>query len=334
MPGEYRSPGGGDNLFLASIVAVNAETGEYCGTTRRRPEDSWDFTATMPIILADLHIEGRTRKVLMQAPKNGFFYVIDRVNGQADLGGEVHAGESLGHARRPEDWPAGASTGSEIHHRSRTLMTPSVAGAHSWHPMAFNPNTGTRVFPARRSTGGRSRWIRLQGAGRARTAREHRYRRKDDAERAEMMKLADSRERGWLTAWDPVKQKEVWHVPQERAGNGGALTTAGNLVFAGTAAKQARRLSRRQRRQAVGAGRADRAARRADHVHRSMASSTSPVNAGWGGGWRWRSCEAGAGCSAPTRDCWSSSSVERRPCRRCLRAARFHCRRLQRRQLT
>jgi quinohemoprotein ethanol dehydrogenase len=104
--------------------------------------------------------------------------------------------------------------------------------------MAFNPNTGLVYFPAQehwwvfsidpdyKAPDGPAQRINTGTGG------------KMTPERAEMMKIADSRERGWLTAWDPVKQKEVWHVAQERAGNGGALTTAGNLVFAGTAAKQ------------------------------------------------------------------------------------------------
>ena len=79
---RVRSPGGGDNLFLASIVALNADTGEYVWHYQTAPGDTWDFTATQHIMLADLEIGGETRKVLMQAPKNGFFYVIDRTDGE------------------------------------------------------------------------------------------------------------------------------------------------------------------------------------------------------------------------------------------------------------
>jgi len=79
---RYRSPGGGDNLFLSSIVAINPDSGEYVWHYQTTPSDNWDYTATQHLILADLEINGTQRKVIMQAPKNGFFYVIDRTNGQ------------------------------------------------------------------------------------------------------------------------------------------------------------------------------------------------------------------------------------------------------------
>ena len=78
----YRSPGGGDNLYLSSIVALKPKTGDYVWHYQTTPGETWDFTATQHIILADLNIGGQTRKVLMQAPKNGFFYVLDRTNGK------------------------------------------------------------------------------------------------------------------------------------------------------------------------------------------------------------------------------------------------------------
>jgi quinohemoprotein ethanol dehydrogenase len=233
----YRSPGGGDNLFLASIVAVNAETGEYVWHYQVAPEDSWDFTATMPMVLADLQIEGRARKVLMQAPKNGFFYVIDRETGEL-ISAEKFTPVNLWATHVDLKTGRPAVTKVARYGTKPVLLTPSVAGAHSWPPMAFNPNTGLVYFPAQEHW-----WVfsldpdykspEEAGARRVSTGTGGRM----TPERAALMKTADSRERGWLTAWDPVKQKEAWHVPQERAGNGGVLTTAGNLVFAGTAAK-------------------------------------------------------------------------------------------------
>jgi quinohemoprotein ethanol dehydrogenase len=234
----YRSPGGGDNLFLASIIAVKANTGEYVWHYQVAPEDSWDFTATMPIILADLQIDGATRKVLMQAPKNGFFYVIDRATGQL-ISAEKFTPVNLWATHVDLKTGRPAITKEARYGTKPVLLTPSVSGAHSWPPMAFNPNTGLVYFPAQEHW-----WV---------YSRDPEYQPPDEAthaqrintgtggkmtpERAEMMKVADSRERGWLTAWDPVKQKEVWHVPHERAGNGGVLTTAGNLVFEGSAAR-------------------------------------------------------------------------------------------------
>ena len=79
---KARSPSGGDNLYISSIIAVNADTGEYAWHYQTTPGDSWDFDATQTITLADLTIDGQPRKVLMQANKNGFFYVLDRVSGK------------------------------------------------------------------------------------------------------------------------------------------------------------------------------------------------------------------------------------------------------------
>lgn len=232
----YRSPGGGDNLFLASIVAVRWDTGEYVWHYQEVPGDSWDFTATMPIILADLQIDGKLRKVLMQAPKNGFFYVLDRVTGEL-ISAEKFTPVNLWATHIDLKTGRPAITREARYGIEPVLLTPSVAGAHNWNPMAYNPMTGLVYFPAQ------EHWWPFSidpdykvpdgpaqrtstGTGGPMTPK-----------RMELMKLADSREKGWLTAWDPVKQKEVWRVPHERAGNGGVLTTAGNLVFEGTAAR-------------------------------------------------------------------------------------------------
>ena len=111
---QYRSPGGGDNLFLASIVALKPDTGEYVWHYQTTPGETWDYTATQPMMLADLTIDGQPRKVLMQAPKNGFFYVLDRTTGKLHLGEAVRAGE-LGERHRPEDRPADRRPGGALH---------------------------------------------------------------------------------------------------------------------------------------------------------------------------------------------------------------------------
>jgi quinohemoprotein ethanol dehydrogenase len=79
---RLRSPGGGDNLYLSSILALRPDTGELVWHYQTTPGDMWDYTATQHMILADLTVDGRVRKVLMQAPKNGFFYVLDRQTGE------------------------------------------------------------------------------------------------------------------------------------------------------------------------------------------------------------------------------------------------------------
>ena len=138
----YRSPGGGDNLYLSSIVAIRPETGEYVWHYQTTPADTWDFTATQHIMLADLEIGGRTRQVLMQAPKNGFFYVLDRATGEL-----ISADNYV-----PQNWTSGIdmATGRPVvlpEARFDTtgqpfIGTPGAGGGHSWHPMAFSPAEG------------------------------------------------------------------------------------------------------------------------------------------------------------------------------------------------
>ncbi|MDB5719360.1 MAG: qbdA 1, partial [Sphingomonas bacterium] len=143
---QIRSAGKGDNLFLSSIVAVNPDTGKYIWHYQETPAESWDFTATQPIILADLAIGGRPRKVLMQAPKNGFFYVIDRATGQlvsAEKYANVNWAEKIDlKTGRPVEYPR-ARYASDT-----TFMNPAGIGAHAWHPMAFSPKTGLVYIPA------------------------------------------------------------------------------------------------------------------------------------------------------------------------------------------
>ncbi len=152
----YRSPGGGDNLFLASIIAVNAETGEYVWHYQVAPEDSWDFTATMPIILADLNIEGQSRKVLMQAPKNGFFYVIDRVTGKL-ISAEKFTPVNLWATHidlktgRPVLTKEAKYTTKPTLHRPRPL--PARIAGRRWH----TTRTRDSCISPHRNTGGCSR---------------------------------------------------------------------------------------------------------------------------------------------------------------------------------
>ncbi|HIE91483.1 MAG TPA: PQQ-dependent dehydrogenase, methanol/ethanol family, partial [Acidobacteria bacterium] len=142
---SQRSPEGGDNLFRASIVAVEPDTGEYLWHYQQVPADAWDYAATQPIVLADLEIEGRTRKVLMQAPKNGFFYVLDRRDGRllsannfVDITWATHVDMETG---RPVE-----TTNARYQAGPNTIF-PSYLGGHNWHPMSFNPNTGLVYIP-------------------------------------------------------------------------------------------------------------------------------------------------------------------------------------------
>src|SRR5690606_34090274 len=181
---------------------------------------------------AELEINGRQRKVLLHAPKNGFFYVIDRATGEL-ISAKNHV---------PVNWASGIdmTTGRPIMNPEAhagvdpVLVSPGPGGAHNWFPMAFNPQTGLAYFPAYehwsvyaldpdfeprkfRSNAG---WGGYTGAALEK--------------RMALQKEAAARERTYLLAWDPVKQEAAWKVPLPRHGNGGVLTTAGNLVIEGT----------------------------------------------------------------------------------------------------
>jgi quinohemoprotein ethanol dehydrogenase len=227
-----RSPKGGDNLFLSSIVAINPDTGAYVWHYQTTPAESWDYTATQHMILADLTIDGRPRKVIMQAPKNGFFYVLDRGTG-AFISAEpyskvtwaTHVDRRTG---RPVEDPAVADYSKEL-----KLTWPGPLGAHNWNPMAFHPGTGLVYLPEQEAP---HFYVNRPDA---------RYDPKagwnvgvvvpDSPEVPAEIKELHALFKGSLLAWDPVRQKEAWKVPLRTPGNGGVLATAGNLVFQGTA---------------------------------------------------------------------------------------------------
>ncbi len=225
-----RSPKGGDNLYLASIVALDPDTGTYKWHYQETPGDNWDYTSTQPMILADLTIAGKPRKVILHAPKNGFFFVIDRTNGQfISARNFVPVNWAKGYDKkgrpietamaRPKDKPFDA--------------IPGPFGAHNWHSMSFNPQTGLAYLPAQHvplnlmddkswTFNGNKPGEPMSGVG------------WNTAMFANAVP-PQSKPFGRLIAWDPVRQKEVWRQEQVSPWNGGTLTTAGNLVFQGTA---------------------------------------------------------------------------------------------------
>ena len=225
---KFRSPGaGGDNLFLSSILAVHARNGAYAWHYQETPGEEWDYTATQSMILADLKIDGRLRHVLMQAPKNGFFYVLDRATGKL-----ISARNYV-----PVTWASGIDpkTGRPIENpaarygETPVMVSPGASGAHNFNPMAFSPLTGLAYFPAVESyMGYASTPTYTPGKGNGFAFSGH------PDERKQIAEYAEAHLRAWLTAWDPVRQKEVWRVEYPRNGSGGALATAGNLVFQGT----------------------------------------------------------------------------------------------------
>ncbi len=143
---HVRSPGGGDNLYLASILAINPDNGELVWHYQTTPGDTWDYTAVQPMMLADLQIGGRLRKVLMQAPKNGFFYVIDRATGEllsADKYVEVNWASHVDMATGRPVEIAGAD-----YEKAGAYIRPGPLGGHNWQAMSFSPATGLVYLPA------------------------------------------------------------------------------------------------------------------------------------------------------------------------------------------
>ena len=231
----YRSDGKGDNLYLSSILAINPSNGELVWYYQTTPGDSWDFTATQHIILADLEIKGEKRKVLMQAPKNGFFYVIDRTNGKFISGDPFvytnWAKKIDQETGRPVEEPG-------VHYETvNTDVSPNYNGGHNWHPMAFNPKLNLVYIPARENAtnyGHDTSWkYNKVGFG---TGNGWNLAIGTDPTKPMRYDSATKNfPRGMLIAWNPVLRKEVWRVPQQSDWNGGVLATASDLLFQGTA---------------------------------------------------------------------------------------------------
>ncbi len=253
----YRSPGGGDNLFLASVVAVKPDTGRMVWYFQETPGDDWDFTSVQPIILADITINGRQRKVLMHAPKNGFFYMLDRITGEF-ISGDKYAkrvtwAKGLDSKGRPIE-----AKGNRASLDQAVIISPGPGGAHNWQPMSYSPLTGLVYIPGQESSytyrlapsftyNRGSRNMGMQGGLGPRLpngqtgppapeqaattpARE--------PEGAENQPQASG---GFLVAWDPKTEKERWRLTGAGGlnGGGGTLATAGNLVFHGPVAYNA-----------------------------------------------------------------------------------------------
>jgi outer membrane protein assembly factor BamB len=230
---EIRSPGGGDNLFLSSIVALDADTGEYQWHYQTTPGDTWDYTATQHIILADLEIDGEVRKVLIQAPKNGFFYVLDRTTGElisasnfVPVNWATHVDPDSG---RPVETPD-ARYGDTL---AAKKIVPGPAGAHNWQPMTFNPDTGWVYIPTRQVPQVYMRQENYEAQPIGMNLGANFW--DPPGEIIDLPEEFQPEFQGHLIAWDPVAQKEVWRVPHTTFESGGLLSTAGNLVFQGTA---------------------------------------------------------------------------------------------------
>ena len=232
---DHRSPGGGDNLYLSSILALDADDGEIVWHYQTTPGDDWDYTATQPLMLLEIETtSGQTRPVIVQAPKNGFFYVLDRITGELlsaepfadDLTWATHVDVATG---RPVEAPGAryGLTGIGLY------ISPGPRGAHNWHTMSWNPAAGLVYLPVQNANyyyaktdtydyvAGRWNTGTVRGASASRP------------ERPPLKGPANV-----LLGWNPSQNQEAWRVPA-RGGHGGTMSTAGNLVFWGTGSRLA-----------------------------------------------------------------------------------------------
>ncbi len=230
---DLRSPGGGDNLYLSSIVALKPDTGDYVWHYQVTPKDNWDYTATQQLTLSDITIDGELRKVIMQAPKNGFFYILDRVTGEL-LSAEKFAKVTwASHIDMQTGRPVETKY-ADYQSNGGSYIWPSPYGAHNWQPMSFSPKTGLVYIPAQSIphyfSGQKTVTYQLDRWNTGVDLNESR----DPLSWVAGMASTDALVYGELLAWDPVKQQAAWKVKHDKPANGGVLSTAGDLVFQGT----------------------------------------------------------------------------------------------------
>ncbi len=220
---KKRNPGGGDNLFTSSIVALDADTGKYIWHYQENPNDSWDYKATPNIIMATVPVAGKPTKALLHAPTNGFFYVLDRLSGKFLSAGKTTV----------ISWASGIDPVSgrpmenpDIRYeKGVTEIWPGTVGGHNWQAMSFSPRTGLVYVP-----------VQQVGARFSRNPADQ----TDEAfnifglvVQPIMKRAGDGK--GRLIAWDPAAQRARWSVQHDFLWNGGTLATAGDVVFQGTA---------------------------------------------------------------------------------------------------
>jgi quinohemoprotein ethanol dehydrogenase len=231
---SLRSPGGGDNLFLTSIMAINPDDGTYRWHYQTTPGETWDYTATQHIIVADLTIDGAERRVVMQAPKNGFFYVLDAATGQLITAEKFVPTSWATHIDLETDRPVEIPEARYNETGVPLIVQPSALGGHNWHPMSFSQRTNLVYLAARENImgySGETEFITSERGWNTGT---------DFAAGAALISAAGAAaptRQSYLLAWDPVTQREAWRVPQlDPTDAAGVLSTAGGLVFQGNAA--------------------------------------------------------------------------------------------------
>jgi PQQ-dependent dehydrogenase (methanol/ethanol family) len=212
------------NLYTASVVALNPDTGNIVWHYQFTPHDAWDYDGVNELVFADLPIDGKTVPVVMQANRNGFFYVIDRANGKL-----ISAKQFV-----DVNWATGVDlkTGMPIEAPNNVKrpqlkkwakdICPNLIGGKNWMPMSYNPKTGLVYIPTQNLC------MDLEGI-------QEEYKRGQFylGVNFDLGKMGPGGHGGGLKAWDPVKQKEVWFQKDELPFNGGTMTTSTGLVFSG-----------------------------------------------------------------------------------------------------
>ena len=231
-PQSIRSPGSAENnenLFLSSMIALNADTGQYVWHYQFTPNESWDFDGTQQITLADVEIDGAKHRVAMQANKNGMFYVLDTKSGKLLSANGFVPNINWHTGLDPVTGKPKINPESIYTEEKGFVVIPASGGAHSWHPMSYNPMTGLVYIPT------------MYGNYPLVAAKE------DDNPMGQKLSISMRKglalpvqriNTGYLLAWDPIKGKEVWRVSFEAGRGGGTMTTAGNLVFQGNSKNQ------------------------------------------------------------------------------------------------
>jgi quinohemoprotein ethanol dehydrogenase len=232
----FRSPSGGDNLYLASILAIKPSTGKLVWHYQTTPGEIWDYTCSSTMTLADLELEGKMRKVIMQAPKNGFYYVLDRETGQFISAQNFVPVNWASHIDKQTGRPV--LTGNAHYKDESKVIYPGPAGGHNWQPMSYSPRTKLAYIPSFHlpfvySSPTEFKYSRDDNTGISMEPASIYKRRKLHLTMKNWKDPGD--DEGSLVAWDPVLQKERWRVKMKAPDfNGGILSTAGDLVFQGT----------------------------------------------------------------------------------------------------
>jgi len=244
-PEQLRQSNGKDNLFVCSILAVKPDNGELKWYYQPVPGDSWDYDSVQGFILADLTINGRQRKVLMQANKDGFYYVLDRLTG-AFISAQPFALVTWAKGIDPET--GRPIINPEAHYdqnKESIILAPGPGGAHNWSPMSFNPATGLVYIPTSTNStstfaldtnftykpGERNLGIIRGNRGTGLGVEPPPQPAPTHPSPPAVGPVPPEGQRGMLVAWDPVTQKERWRTPGGGGIGGGTVTSAGNLVF-------------------------------------------------------------------------------------------------------